>query len=122
MAQQGTGKHGHKDSQEPQPHTKENQQGGSHARGGQQEKAQGGKQQERSERGGQHERAHDGGQKGGQQASHSGSDRASSGSDRASGGDDLKQREYKDKDGNVHHHTHTYMDQHKGEGGKGGDR
>ena len=33
----------------------------------------------------------------------------------------LKEREYRDKEGNVHHHTRTYMDQHKGEkGGAGG--
>jgi hypothetical protein len=30
------------------------------------------------------------------------------------GGDDLKSREYRDSSGNVHHHTKTYMDQHKG--------
>ena len=31
------------------------------------------------------------------------------------GGDDLKAREYKDADGNVHHHTKAYMEQHRGE-------
>lgn len=31
------------------------------------------------------------------------------------GGDDMKSREYKDADGNVHHHTRTYMEQHKDE-------
>ncbi len=87
MARQSTGKHAHKDSREPQPHTKESQRKGG-SRGG-----------------GQHERAHEG-----------------AGSEQASGGDDLKQREYKDKDGNIHHHTHSCMDQHKGEGGGGRDR
>ena len=28
---------------------------------------------------------------------------------------DLKQREYRDEKGEVHHHTHTYMEQHRGE-------
>jgi hypothetical protein len=32
----------------------------------------------------------------------------------------LKEREYRDKDGNVHHHTRTYMEQHKGEQRGGG--
>lgn len=27
----------------------------------------------------------------------------------------LESREYRDKDGNIHHHTNTYMEQHKGE-------
>ncbi len=34
-------------------------------------------------------------------------------------GESLKEREYRDKEGNVHHHTRTYMEQHKGEKGKG---
>jgi hypothetical protein len=29
-------------------------------------------------------------------------------------GDDLKSREYRDADGNVHHHTRSYMDEHRG--------
>lgn len=29
-----------------------------------------------------------------------------------SGGDDLKSREYRDEQGNVHHHTKTYMEEH----------
>ena len=33
---------------------------------------------------------------------------------------DLKEREYRDRDGNIHHHTRTYMEQHKGEEGGGG--
>jgi hypothetical protein len=33
---------------------------------------------------------------------------------------DLKEREYRDKEGNIHHHTHAYMEQHKGEGQSGG--
>lgn len=30
---------------------------------------------------------------------------------------DLKSREYRDKDGNVHHHTKKYMEQHGKSGG-----
>lgn len=33
--------------------------------------------------------------------------------------DDLKGREYRDKDGNIHHHTHPYMERH---GADGADR
>jgi hypothetical protein len=33
---------------------------------------------------------------------------------RSEGGDDLKAREYTDAQGNVHHHTKAYMEQHKG--------
>ena len=35
---------------------------------------------------------------------------------------DLKQREYRDKEGNVHHHTHEYMERHGNKGGSGSDR
>ena len=60
---------------------------------------------------------------GGQQAengSQGGKQRASRGGSSGDGEDDLKAREYRDKDGNVRHHTRTYMEQHKGErkGGK----
>ncbi|HLH10559.1 MAG TPA: hypothetical protein VKV77_01630 [Methylovirgula sp.] len=72
--QQGTGKHGHKDSQEPWPH----QQGQSEGRG----------ESQRSH--GSHERKS-----------------ASGGEDRS-----LKGREYRDEQGNVHHHTKTYEEQH----------
>jgi hypothetical protein len=37
---------------------------------------------------------------------------------RSAGGgedEDLKSREYRDEKGNVHHHTHTYEEQHRGE-------
>ena len=34
----------------------------------------------------------------------------------------LKEREYRDKDGNVHHHTRTYMENHGKEGGGREDR
>lgn len=46
-------------------------------------------------------------------------ERAGQRSGRGGGSDssssDLKQREYRDKDGNIHHHTRTYMEQHKGQ-------
>ncbi|WP_137388104.1 hypothetical protein [Rhodoligotrophos defluvii] len=65
---QGTGRHGHKDTQEPWPHRQDQSQ-----------------QQAQSER-------------------------------RQDGSDDssLKAREYRDEQGNVHHHTKTYMEQHRG--------
>jgi hypothetical protein len=39
---------------------------------------------------------------------------ASSGSGRgqSAASSDLKQREYRDEQGNIHHHTRTYMEQH----------
>lgn len=63
---QQTGKHPHKSTEEPWPHTKDNQQKGKENRSEQQ---------------------------------------ASSGS--SSSNSDLKQREYRDEQGNIHHHTHT---------------
>jgi len=92
--EQGTGKHGHKDTEEPYPHTKE-ESGGTHAAG-------------HASRG------------------HSGSDSSSShGSSRDGGSgreghsaagrqddESLERREYKDAQGNEHHHTKTYMEQH----------
>jgi ferritin-like metal-binding protein YciE len=44
---------------------------------------------------------------------------------RRSEGGSLKEREYRDKEGKIHHHTRTYMEQHKGEergGGGSSDR
>jgi hypothetical protein len=29
--------------------------------------------------------------------------------------EDLKSREYRDKNGNIHHHTRRYMEQHRGD-------
>ncbi len=44
------------------------------------------------------------------------SQKTSAGNERqnSSGNDDLKEREYTDSKGEVHHHTHTYSEQHKG--------
>jgi hypothetical protein len=71
----GTGKHPHKRTSEPHPHTKQS----------------GGKEQSS--------------QSHGMRASGAGASgsRGSQGSESS----DLKSREYRDKDGNIHHHTHT---------------
>lgn len=74
--QQGTGKHGHKDTKEPYPHhgkaSGSSHTGASSSHGG-----------------------------------HSGETRSHSGDSARSESSDLKSREYRDKDGNIHHHTHT---------------
>ncbi|MBV9078832.1 MAG: hypothetical protein JO048_15305 [Methylobacteriaceae bacterium] len=102
--QQGTGKHSHKSAAEPYPHTKDGQEGGSargRSRSDQKEERQqeagggSGRQQGSSERGARQQG--DNAQQGG------------------GGSDDLKSREYRDEQGNVHHHTRAYMEQHKGE-------
>jgi hypothetical protein len=69
----GTGKHPHRSTEEPYPHTKESGkehsgQSQQHASSGSHSTSQGGNQSESS---------------------------------------DLKSREYRDKEGNIHHHTHT---------------
>jgi hypothetical protein len=69
-SEQGTGKHPHKDSKEPWPHTQERR---SESRSSEGEHT---RKQSASER-----------------------DRGSS--------SDLKEREYRDEEGNVHHHTRT---------------
>ncbi|HVW92176.1 MAG TPA: hypothetical protein VHB74_06165 [Devosia sp.] len=100
--EQGTGKHGHKDSQEPYPHTKDHE--------------------GKSASPGSHSGSHAGSQSHGSQShssqSHSGSNSgthsASGRSGQSSGSEDasLKSREYRDENGEVHHHTKSYMDQH----------
>lgn len=37
---------------------------------------------------------------------------------RASGSSDLDSREYRDDQGEIHHHTHSYMEEHRGERSK----
>ena len=73
--EKGTGKHPHKSTTEPYPHTKQSD----------------GKGQS--------------GQSHGTRASAAGE----SGGSRSEGSEsaDLKNREYRDKEGNIHHHTHT---------------
>jgi hypothetical protein len=84
--QQGTGRHPHKDTQEPRPHTKDegrHQQSGSLGKSGE---------------------------------SSVGSPHATDVRERDRNEDaDLKRREYKGEDGETHHHTRTYMEQHRGE-------
>ena len=76
--QQGTGKHPHKSAEDPRPHHEA------------QEKHKGGSQSGGSQTG-QHQQEHSGGRQ------------HQSGSESS----DLKEREYRDKEGNIHHHTHT---------------
>jgi hypothetical protein len=45
-----------------------------------------------------------------------------SGSEQRSDSSDLKRREYRDKEGDVHHHTHEYMERHGDKGGGGTKR
>lgn len=82
-SEQGKGKHAHKDSAEPWPHTKEP-----------------GKQQQQS--GKQSEMRAESRQSGGAQERQSGSSKGQAEQEK-----DLKAREYRDKQGNIHHHTHT---------------
>jgi hypothetical protein len=84
--QQGTGKHPHKSAEDPRPHHEAQE---SHSGGGHQ--------------GGSHSGS------GKQQQQEHSSTRQQGGSESS----DLKEREYRDKDGNVHHHTHTSS--HQGE-------
>jgi hypothetical protein len=103
----GSGRHPHKDTQEPWPHTKEEdrREGEHHARsehGHGSGSQRGGARAEDEHRGrSQEHREHD---TGGSQAH---GDRAEEA--------DLKRREYRDEKGEVHHHTKTYMEQHGSE-------
>lgn len=86
--QQGTGKHPHKSSEEPFEHHEK----------GQGEKAQGGSQST-----------------GGKSTQASGSGSSGKASQQGSDSSDLSSREYTDEQGNVHHHTRTYQEQHGSE-------
>ncbi|MGE0257892.1 MAG: hypothetical protein AB7H71_09570 [Alphaproteobacteria bacterium] len=116
--QQGTGRHPHKSTDEPWPHTKEEgtQHGKSHSSGRD--------DNNRSHAGGSSQaRSHDSGRDN-DNRSHGGSHQT-----QARGQDhdreeevDLKRREYRGDDGQIHHHTRTYMEQHGGNDDKrGGD-
>ncbi len=80
--EQGTGKHPHKSTEEPYPHTKESGREESEERGS-------------SQRGAGTARAKE--------------------ENKGNESSDLKEREYRDNQGNVHHHTRTYEEQHKNE-------
>ena len=82
--EQGTGKHPHKSTEEPYPHHERKTTKGS------------------DERGGEHSRQSSGREEGGRGRQEGQSSNSS----------DLKEREYRDAQGNVHHHTHTYEEQH----------
>ena len=87
---QGTGKHPHKSTEEPYPQHEGKDTRSEHAH----QTRGSGEREERSQqgRGNQGSEQDRGGQK--------------------SGSSDLNQREYRDAEGNVHHHTHTYEEQH----------
>lgn len=64
-----------------------------------------------------HSRSHE--SSGGERYGKSHDDGRSRSQSASGSGDDLKSREYRDEQGNVHHHTKTYMEQHgKEHGGK----
>ena len=81
--QKGTGKHPHKSTEEPYPHHEAPSTSGKST----------------SERGQDQE-----------SQSQSGTSRKQGGSESESS--DLKEREYRDEQGNIHHHTRTYEEQH----------
>ncbi|HJU15312.1 MAG TPA: hypothetical protein VJ770_02475 [Stellaceae bacterium] len=91
---QGTGRHPHKDTEEPYPHTKDEGRHGSehHARSEHRGHESSGEHRGRSEN----------------QEHRSGGSHAEHRSEEA----DLKRREYRDEKGEVHHHTRTYEEQH----------
>jgi hypothetical protein len=95
--QQGTGRHPHKSTDEPWPHTKDE--------------------------GTAHGKSHSGGQDDNSR-SHSGSHETQSrGQDHDREEEaDLKRREYRGADGEIHHHTRTYMEQHGSTGGRDENR
>ncbi len=104
---EGTGHHPHKSSEEPYPHheapTTRNEgreDSGSH------------RASERSESSRESEGKRDSGRHSSEESQRS--SRSQSGSE---GESDLKSREYRAPDGEIHHHTTTYMEQHEGEGG-----
>jgi len=88
---QGTGKHPHKSAEEPYPHTKEAS----------------GKKSDRQES------PSASGKKGGGESESRTRQAGAGEKSGGSGSDDLKAREYTDAQGNVHHHTKTYVEQHK---------
>ena len=95
---QGTGRHPHKSTEELHPHTKDNR----------------GEDEHRSR---SSHAAHSGGSEHGSHRSSHGAERneGSRSEQRGSEDADLKQREYKDEKGEIHHHTRTYQEQHRGE-------
>lgn len=113
--EQGTGHHKHKSTEEPYSHNEapttsgksSGQQASERQSGGEGKGSSGGGRQESGS-----SRSHESGS----------SSRSSQGGNDA----DLRAREYTGPDGEQHHHTKTYMEQHKGESGgsseKGGKK
>ena len=93
---QGTGKHPHKDTEEPYPH---------HARS----EAKGERHSEHERRGSEAEE--------GSSAKRS-DERREGRSDEREKERDLREREYRDSEGNVHHHTHTAQEMKDKKGGE----
>lgn len=98
--QQGTGRHPHKDTQETWPHPKENE--GRHNRSDDTRHAQ----------------SRDQGSKVGSSHPSGDRDRQHDRQEEA----DLKRREYRGEDGEIHHHTRAYTEQHRGESHSGSSR
>lgn len=87
--EQGTGQHAHKSSEEPYPHHEAPTAHG--------EKREEGRESQSGSR-----------SSSSQSHSSSGSSKGNERRDeRSNESSDLKSREYRDKDGNIHHHTHT---------------
>jgi hypothetical protein len=118
--QQGTGRHPHKSTEEPWPHTKDEgaQHGKSHGSGRSDDNRS-------SSGGGSQSRSHDSGGRDDDNRSHSGSQQTRSrGQDQDHNREqeaDLKRRKYRGADGEIHHHTRTYMEQHGQDGGSSGE-
>jgi hypothetical protein len=89
--QKGTGKHPHKSTEEPYSHTKEEK----------------GQHESKGHQSGSHE---SGSRESGGHSEHTktrAAGHSTSQSEDAKKEEDLKRREYRDKEGNIHHHTHT---------------
>ena len=107
---QGPGRHPHESTEKPDPHTKDNE-GEGEGEGEHRSRSSHSSHSSGSERSSYSSRNDEWGRSShGQQ--HGGSSRSEQ---RGSEDADLKEREYRDEQGNVHHHTRTYMEQHKGE-------
>ena len=106
---QGTGRHPHKSTEEPYPHTKDDRGEGEHrSRSSHASHSGGSERSSRSSRDDESNRSSHGSRASeSARSEHRGADDA-----------DLKQREYRDGKGEVHHHTRTSMEQHKGETNK----
>jgi hypothetical protein len=104
---QGTGRHPHESREKLDPHTKDNEgegEGEHRSRSLHSSHSSGSERSSHSSRDNEWGRSLHGSQHGeSSRSEHRGSEDA-----------DLREREYRDEQGNVHHHTRTYMEQHKG--------